>query len=273
MLGIINNDSQKNIRSKSARPAEKFNNFPHLPGRDAGRFNRSSTGSQHDRRLFGNRILAAVGDCDFERMMPHFESVSLAAGRELYAACEINDYIYFPETAVVSHLCILADGKCLEIAMVGSEGATGLCAILGSPPPMHQAVVAIEGKAWRIKTEILRQEFVRAGKFQMLLIDYVNKHLAEISQRVVCESFHLLEKRLCRWLLTLHDRVTENQFTLTHDQISQFLGVNRPTLTKAAKTLRDEGLINYVRGKFYILDRQRLEAAACECYSAVRGDF
>lgn len=272
MLDIINNDAQKNIVSKSVL-AEKFNNLPLFPGKDAGKFKRSATISHHDKIFFSNQILDQAGDCNFKQLAPHFEPLSLAAGRELYAAGEINDYVYFPETAVVSHLCILADGKTLEIGIVGSEGATGLCAVLGSQPPMHQAVVAIEGKAWRIKTEILRQEFARAGKFQMLLIDYVNTYLAEVSQRVVCQSFHLVEKRLCRWLLTLHDRVRKDQLTLTHEQISQFLGVNRPTLTMAAKTLRDEGLINYVRGKFYILDRQRLEASACECYSAVHANF
>lgn len=273
MLNPINRHTPKTTVSKSSRAAGKFDNLSPRRAKDAGRFRHSAKISPPDKTVFDNRLLDRAEVGDFEQLMPHFESVALAAGKQLYAAGDANEYVYFPETAVVSHLCGLADGNTLEIAMVGSEGATGLCAILGSLPPMHQAIVTIEGKAWRIRTDVLRQEFARAGKLQTLLIDYINKYLAEVSQRVVCESFHLVEKRLCRWLLTLHDRVRKNQIALTHEQMSQFLGVNRPTLTVTAKILRDEGLISYIRGKFYILDRQRLEASACECYSAVHANL
>lgn len=273
MFDAINSRSQSSAAAKPARAAGTAPGLSSLVTNGTAKFRHAANILHPDRILFNNSILDAANDSDFESLMPHFESLTLAAGKELYGAGEMNDYVYFPETAVVSHLCVLADGNCLEIAMVGSEGATGLCAALGSPPPMHQAVAAIEGTVWRIKTEIVRQEFLRVGKFQTLLINYLNAYLAEVSQRVICESFHLLEKRLCRWLLTLHDRVRKNHLPLTHEQISQFLGVNRPTLSIAAKTLRDEGMINYVRGKFYILDRQKLEASACECYSAVRASF
>lgn len=206
-------------------------------------------------------------------MLLRAELVSLAAGQTLYGADENNDYVYFPETAVVSHLYNLADGSALEIAMVGSEGASGLCAVFGLMRSPHQAVVTIEGKAWRVKAEILRQEFSRGGNLQARLLDYANTYLAEISQKVVCASFHTIEKRLCRWLLMIHDRLKTNQLAVTHEQMSQFLGVNRPSLSMVAKALRDQGLINYARGKVFILNRRGLEAAACECYSAVQTNF
>ncbi len=99
MLDPINSRARKSTVSDSVS-AEKFNNLPLLPGKDVGKYKRSSNISHPDKRMFSNRILDAAGNCDFERRLPHFESVSLAAGRELYAAGEINDYVYFPETAV-----------------------------------------------------------------------------------------------------------------------------------------------------------------------------
>lgn len=255
--------STKITRSKAAC-AGSFNDF-RLPvrGKKPKESRTSSVAEQHAGEAIDNQILAAACAHDFD-CLPHLEFVSLAAGEELHGQGENSDFVYFPETAVVSHLYNLSDGNSLEIAMVGREGATGLCPVIGSQPAMHQATVTIGGGARRIKTEILRQEFLRNGKFQALVLDYFNAHLAEVSQRAVCTSFHLLEKRLCSWLLMLHDRARENQITMTHEQMSQFLGVYRPTLTMVVRTLRRKGLINYVRGKLYILDRRGLENAACE---------
>lgn len=273
MHGTINNNAQKSTHLKSARNGS-FNNF-RFPVRekksDEPRI--SSVAAHRAGESTGNQILELARAGDFDSLTPHLEVVSLAAGNELHRQGENSDFVYFPETAVVSHLHSLADGNTLEIAMVGREGASGLCPIIGSQPAMHQATVTIGGDARRIKTDILRQEFLRDEKLQKLLLDYFNTHLAEVSQKVVCTSFHLLEKRLCSWLLMLHDRAGKNQLTMTHEQISQFLGVYRPSLTMVAKNLRDEGLINYVRGKLYILDRRGLERAACECYSAVQTRF
>lgn len=154
--------------------------------------------------------------------------------------------------------------------MVGKEGVSGLCSVFGSQPNTHQALVMVGGQARRIKTAVLRQEFRRVGKLQSLLLDYSNRHLMQVSQKVVCESFHPIEKWLCSWLLMLEDRIRKNQFAITHEQLSLFLGVYRPTLSTIAKNLRDKGLISYVRGKFFILNRPGLQSIACECYEAVK---
>lgn len=219
--------------------------------------------------IVNNRILAAAILDGSDAVLACMEPVLLRAGDELYAADEQSEFVYFPETAVVSHLYNLSDGNRVETAMVGRDGVSGLCALFSRQPAMHQALVIIGGTARRIRTKILVQEFARGGTLQTLLLDYFTAHLSQISQRVVCTSFHLMEKRLRTWLLMLHDRADENPLPLTHEQIAQFLGVNRPSVSVVAKILRDEGLISYVRGKLYILDRRGLETTACECYSIV----
>lgn len=231
---------------------------------------RHSHAGQSYRETRGNLILAAAAQ-NFDDLDAYFERVSLCPHQELYAAGERGgDYVYFPETAVVSHLYNLADGNTIEIAMVGSDGATGIHRLFGSQPANHRAAIIVGGTARRIKTSVLRREFERGGKLQTLLLDYFNAHLAQVSRRVACSSFHLMEKRLCSWLLMLHDRARKNQLRLTHERMAQFLGVHRPSLTRIAKTLSDERLINYTRGKLHILDRRGLEAVACECYSAAK---
>ena len=118
------------------------------------------------RKNLSNRILGSLTDFDAVRLIPHLDFVFLSSGEEIYAAGEPNRYVYFPETAVVSDISDLEDGNTIETAMIGRDGATGLCAILGANPSPHRAETTIKGTAWRIKTETLKQQFARAGMLQ-----------------------------------------------------------------------------------------------------------
>ena len=220
--------------------------------------------------LLTNFILSALPDEDFERLAPHSETAALAAGETLYRAGENSPFVYFPETCVVSHLCELANGSAFEAAMVGRDGATGLCgAVLGSRPSPHRAEVTVGGNAWRIEAGFLMREFSGGGRLRDLLLDYVNSYLRQITQRAACASFHTADKRLSGWLLMLDDRLRDKEMTLTQEKMAQLMGVNRPSISVAAGSLRNEGSIDYRRGRFSIRDRRKLEAAACECYFSV----
>lgn len=231
--------------------------------------------NSHPGGASSNQILAAAAHThNFDSLKPHLEPVSLRRGAApLCAAGERSDYVYFPETAVISHLYNLADGNTIEIAMVGADGATGINSLFSSQPPTHQTSVIVDGDAQRVRADVLRQEFARGGKLQTLLLDYFNAYLAQISQRVACTSFHLTEKRFCSWLLMVQDRMRKNQLKLTQEQMAQLLGVNCPSLSRIAKKLSEKRLINYERGNFHILDRRGLETVACECYSVAQRNF
>lgn len=105
---------------------------------------------------------------------------------------------------------------------------------------------------------------------QRVLLDHAMRQLAQVSIRVVCKSLHLAEERFCSWLLTLHDHVETGRIRLTHEQISAFVGVNRSSISVTAKKLKEEGLIDYRRGRFQIIDRHGLAGLACECYKAAK---
>ena len=248
-----------------------FNNgYTTIGGREASRTKYTPAVKFYRKGSLNNHLLASQSETGFARLLPYMEDVSFSNGEYLYQFHQRNDYVYFPETAVISHLHNLADGRTIEIAMIGIEGASGLCSVFSPQPPTHCAQATVGGNAMRIKTEVLRQEFARGEKLQSLMLDYINSHINQISQRIVCESFHLIEERLCSWLLMLYERVQKNHWQITHEQISLLLGANRPSITHAARTLRKKGFIDYTRGKFYILNSQGLKSGACECYSALQ---
>lgn len=216
-----------------------------------------------------NRILNSLPQVDLVRLMPHLEHVYLPAGKTLYQVNETVEYVYFPETAVASNISDLEDGSTIETSMVGNEGATGVSALLGTEPSFQRSQITIKGAAWKIKTEVLRQELANPGKLQTLIFDYVNHHMNQILQRLICKSFHVIEQRFCSWLLMLHDRSKTERLTVTHENTALLLGSQRPSITMAAQILRKKGLIDYSRGGIFIQNRKRMENAACECYSVL----
>jgi CRP-like cAMP-binding protein len=216
--------------------------------------------------LLTNKVLTGLSGEDFALMLPHLEPVSLTCGEDLYGFGEPIDHAYFPESAVISHLYILADGSTTEAAMIGKEGMTGLSAIFASPAPARWTPVLVGGTALRVRTQVLQKEFARGGAMQRLILAYAGARIEQLSQRAICNGRHTVEERLCSWMLMICDRVGDDRLPLTHEKIARHLGTRRAGITDAAIALRDREIITYSRGQIRILDRPMLEMSACECY-------
>jgi len=223
--------------------------------------------------LSKNRILAALPEEESSRLRPHLQLVSCSLGKVLWMRGDPVRYLYFPQDAVAALLASMDDGKSVEVALTGAEGLLGIWALLGAEKYWYLAVVQVPGSFLRIHAEVLRAEFERGGVLHHQLLRYTRYLLAQISQTAACNRVHLLQQRLARWLLMLQDHAKGNEFPITHEFLSQMLGTPRSEVTLAAGMLRNLGLIRYARGKMAILDRQGLEAAACECYQIVTDEL
>jgi CRP-like cAMP-binding protein len=216
--------------------------------------------------LLTNKLLRAMPGEEFTRLLPHLQPVFLSPFENIYGLGETARFAYFPEGAVICHLYLLEDGGTAEAAMIGREGMIGLSAVFDTPPPACLTHVVMGGSALRISVEVLRREFARSHTLQRLLLRYSGSRLEHVSWRVVCNSRHAAEARLCSWLLMISDRAGEDQLPLTHEQMARHLGIRRAGVTQVATSLRDRGAIGYSRGVITILDRSLIQAAACECY-------
>lgn len=217
--------------------------------------------------LLTNRILTGLPGADFARLLPHLEPVALAPDDNLYFLGDPPDFVYFPESAVVSHLYILSDGGTIEADMVGREGLTGLSAVFNSESPDRWTKVLIGGSALRVRAEVMREEFALHGGLQQSLLAYASARLAHVAQRAVCNGLHSVEQRFCSWLLMLLDRADDERLPLTHERIARHLGTRRAGITELATSLRARGCISYSRGLIRVSDMRGLEASACECYA------
>jgi CRP-like cAMP-binding protein len=194
-------------------------------------------------------------------------------GEALYESGGHLQHVYFPTTSIVSLLYVLADGASAEIAVVGNEGILGISLFMGGETTPSRAVVQSAGYGYRLKAQLLKQEFNRAGPVLHLLLRYTQALITQMAQTAVCNRHHSVEQQLCRWLLLSLDRLSSDSLTMTQELIANMLGVRREGVTEAAGNLQRAGLISYSRGRIEVLNRPGLEKAVCECYAVVKTEF
>ena len=220
----------------------------------------------------GNRLLDALPPDAYDRLRPHLEPISLALGEVVYESGGQMQHVYFPTTSHISLLYTMIDGSTAEMGLVGQEGIVGIALFMGGETTPNRAMVQGGGAAFRMKSAAMLDEFKRGGEFQHLLLRYTQALITQISQTAVCNRLHSVEQRLCRWLLMTHDLTQSDELEMTHEFISNMLGVRREGVTVAAQRLQEKGMISYVRGHIQILDRPRLLDCVCECYQVVRDE-
>jgi CRP-like cAMP-binding protein len=181
-----------------------------------------------------------------------------------------KSHIYFPIDAIISLLYNLENGCSAEIAVIGNEGCVGVSIFMGGNSTLTTAVVQSAGKSYRIKANIMMEEFNKTSAVMHLLLRYTQALITQMTQTAVCNRHHSLDQQLCRWLLLSLDRLPSNELVMTQELIANMLGVRREGVTRAALKIQKAGLIKYARGHITILDRLGLEKRSCECYQVVR---
>ena len=217
---------------------------------------------------FRNRILASLPESELETLMPHLALVPLPQGKILLD--EKLSFGYFLESGVASTVVTLCSGDMVEVGSSGSEGLAGISLLLGARPVYGKTFMQVGGSGFRVSAAHLRSAFDHYIEFRHRVLRFMQAFLVQIAQTAACNRLHPIDERLARWLLTSQDRADSDQLLLTHDFLAQMLGAPRTTVTQAVGELQRAGVIAGQRGTISILDRRRLERAACECYGAVR---
>jgi CRP-like cAMP-binding protein len=220
-----------------------------------------------------NKLLAALPDDDYQRILPSLEVISLEIRQTLYELNEIIAYLYFPLSGMASILVGMGDGTLSEACVVGNEGFVGVPVFLGAEKTNTKSFYQIFGEAARLPREVALAEINRHGAFARVLQRYTLAYLSMLAQNSACNSQHTIRERCARWLLLTQDRAAENPFELTQEFLSQMLGVRRAGVSTVMQALQDTGTIRYSRGQITIIDRAALEETACECYGLITAEY
>jgi CRP-like cAMP-binding protein len=221
----------------------------------------------------GNRLLATFPPQLREAVRDQIEIVTLATGDTVLQRGEAVESSIFPfGTTMISMIIELGDGRSVEVASIGKEGAVGGIVSCGHAPAFARARVIVAGEAARVPMHVIEQAKAGSGHMRNLFCRFSDFLLSQIMQSVACNSFHSIEQRAARWLLTAQDRAG-SRIELTQEALSALLGVQRTTVNAVARQLVDEGLITTSRGAMSVVDRAGLERAACECHDRVEDFF
>ena len=220
-----------------------------------------------------NHLLTSVPANLFDLLKPSLRSVFLEEDAYLYLQDARLDYIYFPETAVISELRSLEDGRMVEVAITGHEGAIGFSSLFCGARVANCTQVSQAGSAVRIERAAFEKVLRVNPELGRVFSPQIDLYIRQISQRAICNMYHSVKERLCTWLLMVQDRCGKKTLKLTHEQIARILGVYRPSITCIALEMRRDALINYSRGGLSICDREKMEDSACACYLELAGAF
>lgn len=218
----------------------------------------------------GNRLFACLSRETRERLASEMETVPLHLRDVLHQVGRRVEHVYWPHSGMGSIVTLLRRGLNVEAATIGNEGLLGISYVLGDAQATEETMVQMPGEASRLRVRALRDEFERNHAMRTLLLRYAQLLMGQIAQGSACNRIHPIEARCARWLLSTHDRVSGDEFPLTHEFLAMMLGVRRAGVSVAQHNLLKDGLIGYVRGQITVLNRKGLESAACECYGVIR---
>ena len=217
-----------------------------------------------------NHILRTLPPKEYERLLPQLQPTSLIQNEVLYDVGAPITGGYFVNTGLVTCLTVMSNGDSVEVGLLGHEGFTGVPILLNISHSSARFTVQITGDAWRINADALHELLPELPMLERLLFRFAYLQALQAQQIAGCNRLHEIGERLARWLLMAQDRVRLEILPLTHDLVAGMLGTRRSSVTVAAGSLQRAGIIEYGRGKVHVLNRKKLEEAACECYPVLR---
>jgi len=217
-----------------------------------------------------NRLLLALPSSNLKQLMPELEHIRCQREQILMDADSSIGHVFFPDSGVVSVVAVYADGSIIEMATIGRESCTAIQAVFDAKISSVRLLVQIPGSAAKMSRKAFSRAMGSMPSFRSLMFAYVQAFLEQVLVSVACNGAHSLKQRLARWLLMMRDRSDDDALQITQNLLAEMLGVQRPTVTNAARELECAGLIARGRRQLTILDRQGLMEASCECYQLVR---
>jgi len=221
----------------------------------------------------GNYLLSMLPEDDYQSLAPHLELVQTPLHMVLFERGKPMRYAYFPVTGQHSILAPMKDGGMVEVGTVGFEGMTSVDLLTGGDVASETTVCQVPGDALRMPASVFKEQLSRNGALLRISLRYFQAYLAQVQQSVACNALHPIDQRFARWVLMCHNRARRQPFQLTQEYLASMLGVHRPSVSIIAKSYQDAGVVQYSQGVITVLDQERLEQAACECYHVVKDQF
>ena len=213
----------------------------------------------------GNLMIQQLQSNKYEKLLPSFQLVCLAADELIFRPHEAIQFVYFPVSAIIAMQIDISDGSSADIVLIGKEGMVG-SGVMGGNQNFSRARVKFSGFAYKLPLTVCQSELAQDSGFLKIWMATMRQMILQIAMPTICSSKHTNEQQIIRWIMNTLDKTQGHTLEITHQEIADTLGIRRESVTLTAGKLNQEGLIEVRRGQLEVLDRPGLEAKACECY-------
>ena len=221
-----------------------------------------------------NNLLRALRPDDFALLRPYLRPTSVRTGQVLYEPGDEVRHVHFPlDRTLLAFRVVLDDGRAVETALVGREGAMAGIVSQGRLPAYSRAEVVHHGPLLRMEVEQLEGAKLKSLSIRHLFARYADCLMAQVFQSVACNAAHSIEQRAAKWLLSALERTSDARVPLIQEQLADMLGVGRSYVNRVIQSLKARELIETHRGALTVADPEGLRALACGCQSSVRRHF
>jgi CRP-like cAMP-binding protein len=223
-----------------------------------------------NRHISANFLLSQLMVTAQSDLSPLLRVERLEQGTTLTRRLQPVGHVWFPLAGLVSLMIVMRDGRMVEAAAIGREGAVGLEAACEPSVALSDAVVQIGGDFCVTRVAALRSAVATEPPLAGLLLRRGLLLTAELQQLVACSNLHRLEERCCRWLVTAHERSGFNDLPVTQERLAGILGAARPGVSLILGGLERDGLIRQARSRLQIVSHDALISRVCECYGIMK---
>jgi len=221
-----------------------------------------------------NRLLSVVPPEELDiLLLPKLEQVSLPVGTVIAHAGDSLRHCFFPENGMISLLSVTENGNTCEAGYTGFEGIIGMPVFFGKNEMPYQALVQAPSDGFRIEADVVLSLFRRNGVFHDAVLRFAYVIVRQMTQTCVCNHFHPIRSRLCRWLSVMCERSGNRRLSVTQEFLSRMLGVQRTSIGMITHAMQADGMIRYSRGRLEVIDLEKLNASACECLTIIRNEY
>lgn len=213
---------------------------------------------------FRNAVLSSLPEGDLQLIRPLLTRLRLVPGQVLIEQGQVTEHVFFMEDGIVSLVAEATNTRTpVQVAMLGHEGLVGCQALLGADTGAFvSSVTLIPGPALRLPVQDLYRLVTHSAALRQAAMAATETLMRQVMQTAASNARNTLAERCIRWLLMAHDRIDGDELSITHELLSNMLGVRRSGITLVVSGLQEAGVVRVNRGRLTILDRQGLERLA-----------
>lgn len=220
-----------------------------------------------------NQLLLALSPADWNDIAPHLTRVPIVLQQIFERANKPIEFIYFPESGLASIVAQLPNGHSNEVGLFGHDGMTGSSLIFGDALSSFDCYGQMEGQALRMSADALPAAVAGSPSLKRLIMHFARALAIQTAYTALANGQLHVDQRLARWLLMVHDRVSGDEFSITHEYLSVMLGVRRTGVTDAMHMLEGRHLVVSTRNRVVIRDRTGLIALASGAYGPAEKEY